>query len=346
MASANRPKTRKASEISDDLNNFEQLHPKFASMVAGGGKKGKGELDFYAAFLQEADSVMGKFGLKKLPQQTPMRVMAAATANDGSRVCAGTALGLGQGGGGGGREGVQGVVSMLGCKYWAKPDDIIEAAERIKAARMHNPSDPCLEEISLSLFGSPSADGKTQGKDAVMVRARHTTFTDEADFVRAVGSLENSRMRKGRAKLAVAQDDEMGACLSPYRRPVSVRLPPTVPPPRPGNRTQAAGVVEQYEEFIVVDGVCFSPICEWGHAKRPPGISSDTVSNRCIQYFVVRQLNSDVSPEEIPISCTKMLNVGKTWKSKNYNKKNEMVGHSFWPAKAAGVYESLHTSSI
>jgi hypothetical protein len=41
-----------------------------------------------------------------------------------------------------------------------------------------------------------------------------------------------------------------------------------------------------------------------------------------------------------------MLNVGKTWKSKNYNKKNEMVGHSFWPAKAAGVYESLHTSSI
>eukprot|EP00978_Attheya_sp_CCMP212_P034305 scaffold142967_cov27-Attheya_sp.AAC.1 len=94
---------------------------------------------------------------------------------------------------------------------------------------MHNPSDPCLEDISLSLFGSPSTEGETRGKDAVMVRARHTAFTDEADFVRAVGSEENTRIRKGRATLAVAQDDEMGACLSPYRRPVSLSLPPTVP---------------------------------------------------------------------------------------------------------------------
>eukprot|EP00978_Attheya_sp_CCMP212_P042075 scaffold250640_cov52-Attheya_sp.AAC.2 len=113
MAFENRPKTRKASEISDELSIFEQLHPTVASMVEG-GKNVKEELDYYAAFLEEADSVMVQFGLKKLPQQIPMRArMAAATANDGSGMCVGTELGRGHWGRtAGGREGVPGVVSI------------------------------------------------------------------------------------------------------------------------------------------------------------------------------------------------------------------------------------------
>jgi hypothetical protein len=62
-----------------------------------------------------------------------------------------------------------------------------------------------------------------------MVRAQHTTFTDETHLVHAVGSEENFRMQKGQATLAVVQDDEMGARISPYRCPFYVRLLPTTP---------------------------------------------------------------------------------------------------------------------
>jgi hypothetical protein len=105
------------------------------------------------------------------------------------------------------------------------------------------------------------------------------------------------------------------------------------------------GVVEQFEKFIFVQGVCFSPICQWGNAKRPSGIKSDTVSNRCIQYFVVRKLNSNVPPEKLEKSCTQMLKDGKKWKSDLKNNNNNDNGRSFWPEKALEVYQSLHPSS-
>eukprot|EP00978_Attheya_sp_CCMP212_P018622 scaffold51312_cov31-Attheya_sp.AAC.2 len=82
----------------------------------------------------------------------------------------------------------------------------------------------------------------------------------------------------------------MEACVSPYSPPVSVTLPPRLPPNRLGYSTQAEGVVEQYERFIFVMEF-FSPIYQWGQAKRPSGIQSDTVSNQCAQYFAIRSLN-------------------------------------------------------
>eukprot|EP00978_Attheya_sp_CCMP212_P021553 scaffold63066_cov28-Attheya_sp.AAC.1 len=44
----------------------------------------------------------------------------------------------------------------------------------------------------------------------------------------------------------------MDACVSPYSPPISVTLPPRLPPKRLGHSTQAEGVVEQYERFIFV----------------------------------------------------------------------------------------------
>eukprot|EP00978_Attheya_sp_CCMP212_P042605 scaffold262732_cov35-Attheya_sp.AAC.1 len=79
----------------------------------------------------------------------------------------------------------------------------------------------------------------------------------------------------------------MEACVSPYSPPVSVTLPPRLPPNRLGHWTQAEGVMEQCERFIFVMEF-FSTICQWGQAKRLSGIQSDTVSNRCAQYFAIR----------------------------------------------------------
>eukprot|EP00978_Attheya_sp_CCMP212_P005548 scaffold12452_cov47-Attheya_sp.AAC.3 len=50
----------------------------------------------------------------------------------------------------------------------------------------------------------------------------------------------------------------MEACVSPYSPPVSVTLPPRLPPNRLGHSTQVEGVVEQYERFIFVMEFFFS----------------------------------------------------------------------------------------
>eukprot|EP00978_Attheya_sp_CCMP212_P032180 scaffold124226_cov51-Attheya_sp.AAC.2 len=42
----------------------------------------------------------------------------------------------------------------------------------------------------------------------------------------------------------------MEACVSPYSPPVSVTLPPRLPPNRLGHSTQAEGVVEKYEHRL------------------------------------------------------------------------------------------------
>jgi hypothetical protein len=233
-------------------------------------------------------------------------------------------------------------------KYWVKADEIIEAGEKIKRARMDNPKDPCLAEVSISCFGTtPTACLEAWcNKDGAMVHAGLSCFTDEADFVRAVGFTKTANMPQGGATLVVVQDDETEACLSTYRSPVSVTLPPRLPPTRPGHATQAAGVVEQYEQFIVVDGVCFSPICQWGHQGRPSGISAETLSNRCTQYFVIRFLNANVPPEELTLTCSQMLKDGRLWKLKSIPKLDSKVAKSFWPLKAAEVYETLHLPSV
>eukprot|EP00978_Attheya_sp_CCMP212_P011491 scaffold28375_cov30-Attheya_sp.AAC.1 len=84
--------------------------------------------------------------------------------------------------------------------------------------------------------------------DAGMVRVQGlTTFSDTVDFVRAVDNGNNRRSLPGGAKVAVAHDDETEVWVSPYSPPVSVELPPRLPPTRLGHSTQAAGVVEQYE---------------------------------------------------------------------------------------------------
>jgi hypothetical protein len=143
----------------------------------------------------------------------------------------------------------------------------------------------------------------------------------------------------------VAHDDETEACVSPYSPPVSVTLPPRLPPTRLGHSTQAEGVVEQYERFIVVDGVCFSPMCQWGETKRPPGIQSDTVSNRCAQYFAIRSLHKSVPPEDLELSCTKLKGAALAWKKQQPNN-NKNVARSFWPGTAREVYKTLYPPAL
>eukprot|EP00978_Attheya_sp_CCMP212_P028240 scaffold97062_cov67-Attheya_sp.AAC.1 len=100
-----------------------------------------------------------------------------------------------------------------------------------------------------------------------------TTFLDTFDFSRVVDNGKNRRSLQGGAKVAVAHDHEMEACTGAF--------------------DTGGGVVEQHKQFIFVDGVCFSPMCQWGQAKRPSGIQSDTVLNRCAQYFAIPSLNKN-----------------------------------------------------
>eukprot|EP00978_Attheya_sp_CCMP212_P033523 scaffold135567_cov49-Attheya_sp.AAC.2 len=163
--------------------------------------------------------------------------------------------------------------------YWVKADAIIEAGEKIKRARMDNPKDPCLAEVSISCFGTTPTTACLEtwcNKDGAMVHAGISCFTGEADFVRAVGLTKTA------------------------------------------GKTTCCG-----------------------------GISADTVSTRCIQYFVIRGLNVNVPPEELTLTCSQiMLKDGRIWKMKSNPKKERRVAQSFWPLKAAEVYETLDPSAV
>eukprot|EP00978_Attheya_sp_CCMP212_P035777 scaffold157688_cov31-Attheya_sp.AAC.1 len=121
---------------------------------------------------------------------------------------------------------------------------------------MEDTKDPYLALISYPLFGIAAVEGEQAKK-----------LIDTVDFVRAVRSLP------GGAKVAVAHDDEMEACVSPNSPPVSVTLPPRLPPNRLRHSTQGEGVVEQYERFIFVMELFFLRYVNGGKRNDRPAFS-------------------------------------------------------------------------
>jgi hypothetical protein len=190
-----------------------------------------------------------------------------------------------------------------------------------------------------SLFWSATPSLQAMCANGSMVRASLTWFQRMSDFFRAMqkGERENGDSSECPAMATRADGDE-GDYLCQYKPPSKVTLPPRIPPPREGHETLAAGIVEQYERFIVVDGVFLLPIRLWEDQARPSGIKPDSMSNRFIQYFFIRGLNPVVvPPEQNDKTMSQMLTEGKNWKIK-MNKKNKKVGRTFWPQKAAKAF--------
>eukprot|EP00978_Attheya_sp_CCMP212_P011246 scaffold27613_cov45-Attheya_sp.AAC.2 len=78
------------------------------------------------------------------------------------------------------------------------------------------------------------------------------------------GERENGGSSERPVVATTRADGDEGGYLCQYKPPSKVELPPRrIPPPRDGHATLAAGIVEHYEQFIVVGGVCYLPIRLW-----------------------------------------------------------------------------------
>ena len=338
MASSdNEPRKAPAGVTKLDLSGFKSLHPKSAIMVPRSEKRNW--LDHKAA-MEETTAVMKRLGLKQekaVPTRrnnTTANLFFPVVSSDLTHLSTSVEGVVGAAVSGG----VCGVApAFSGWTVWAHPDEILAAAEAIKEARALSPLSPDMKGVSLSCFGAPTPALQEMCQSASLVRAEVTWFQRSEHFFRAMRKREDAQQSGAKTVGVGLVDDANG-----LRAPVVVALPPRIPKPRVECETAAVGIVEQYEKFIVVDDQIFSPICEWGKQTRPPGITADSLSNRYIQYVVVRGLNSAVLPEELKIGMAKMLEQGIDWR-KSENKTNEVVvGKSFWPQKAADIYNSLN----
>eukprot|EP00978_Attheya_sp_CCMP212_P042788 scaffold267073_cov34-Attheya_sp.AAC.1 len=235
------------------LTAYRALHPKVAAMVTGRG--GRDWFDHEEAN-REMVLVMERFGLK---QEMGVPAMCSYSAN---------------------------------TTFFPQAEDVGHHTQADKGAavggggaapaRIDNPHTPCLGG-SFPCFGAPTPSLQAMCVNGAMVRVSLTWFQRESDFFRAMqkGERENGGSSERPVVATRADGDECGY-LFQYKPPSTVKLPPRIPPPRDGHATLAAGIVEQYERFIVVDGACYSPIRFWEDRARPPGIKPDSLLNRFI----------------------------------------------------------------
>jgi hypothetical protein len=324
-----------------DLSGFKSSYPETASMVPQSRKR---EWMDHKAAMEEATIRMRLLGIKK-DESLPTRrnnttsilyPVGSADLMRTSRTAGEAGVGV--------SSGVVGVApAFSGWTVWADPDEILEAAERIKEKRLLSPTNPDMESVNLRCFGAPTPPLQELCQSASLVRADITWFQRPEHFFQAM----RKRVEDKRSGEATAVAVALVAGAEGLQAPEVVTLPPRIPKLRLEDQTAAVGIVEQYEKFIVVEDQVFSPICEWGKEKRSKGITADSLSNRCIQYFVVRGLNSAVPPEEIKTGMAKMLAEGKEWRKEwmRENPNSLGVGKSFWPQKASDTYNSFKNNN-
>jgi hypothetical protein len=341
MASSDERRKAPVAVKTADLSWYKAQHQKAVDMVPSSKKRIW--LNHQAA-MDEALARMKQFGLKQevaVPTRsnnTSANLFFPVRSSNIANTATPAEGGVGVPGVSGG--GVLGGVApaFSGWTVWAHPDEILAAAERIKEARALSPPNPDMKDVSLSCFGAPTVELQEICQSASLVRAEVTWFQRKEQFFVAMRKRLDNQQETHEKSAAVGLIDAGG-----LQAPAVVTLPPKIPKLRAEVATAAVGIVEQYESFIVVDGSIFSPIRQWGKQKRPPGVTADSLSNRCVQYVVVRGLNSSVAPEELKIGMAQMLKEGKAWRKEiEKNKTNEVACKSFWPEKAAELYNSLN----
>ena len=121
------------------------------------------------------------------------------------------------------------------------------------------------------------------------------------------------------------QEEEGAAPAAPAR----LTLPPTLPP-LPKGKPAAAQIVQAFEEFVLVDGVSFSPLRLWTtEARKKMGqamMDQSTNFNRRAHTYLYILSRDGVDPAEMPENESTLRGRMQEWKkglgleaSKNVN---------------------------
>ena len=137
--------------------------------------------------------------------------------------------------------------------------DILAAAKKIEAGAS-------ISGMALTGVGGPAMSNMVDGH----VQIRVSWHSNAGDL---------SAVAKERIE-AIQEEEKKSAANVEKKAPDEVTLPPRFP----DAHLSVAEILQQYEEYFEVDGICYSPIRLWGDAKRPKTISSARFSTRLQQY--------------------------------------------------------------
>ena len=119
----------------------------------------------------------------------------------------------------------------------------------------------------------------------------------------------NARDLSAVAKERIGQIQSEAASSMEKKAPDVLSLPPRFPD---GPHT-VAEILQQYEEYVEVDGKCYSPICAWGDGRRPKEISPSRFSLRLQQYCGAK-MKGGSNPN---MTMTQMKTAGIEWADAN-----------------------------
>ena len=110
-----------------------------------------------------------------------------------------------------------------------------------------------------------------------------------------------------------------------------------LPPRFPDAHLSVAEILQQYEDYFEVDGICYSPIRLWGDEKRPKTISAARFSTRLQQYCGAK-IKGSAEPK---MNQNAMKKAGNEWA-------NEIVGSGkkkVWKDLAEKAYDTGRDNS-
>ena len=198
-------------------------------------------------------------------------------------------------GGGSAATGASASMAPLGAGWIVAvaASDILTAAKKIEAGASSG-------DISLNGVGGPAMSDMVDGH----IQIRVSWHSNAGDL---------SAVAKERID-TIQEEEKKSAANVEKKAPDEICLPPRFP----DVNHSVEEILQQYEEYFEVDGVCYSPIRDWGNAIRPKTVSSSRFSMRLQQYCGAKIKGS----EDPDMNQNAMKKAGIEWADTVGGKKN------------------------